>query len=116
MTLFTDPVQSGIERALVGVSLRERVTADNIANAMTPGFRAQRVDFESSLAQAMRAGRPDRAAITIRDTADAGKLDGNNVNLEDEVSEQTRGGLQYQALVAAANHKLGLLKTAIESR
>lgn len=114
--MFTDRVESGIERALQGASLRQRVTADNLANAMTPGYTARRVDFETSLGEAMRSGRPGDAAVTLRRTTDAPKLDGNNVAVEDEVIEQQRTGLQYQALVEAANHKLGLLKTAIESR
>lgn len=116
MTLFTDRVQSGVEHAMTAVSLRQRVTADNLANAMTPGYRAQRVDFEGSLADAMRAGRPESAATSLRTTSDAPKLDGNNVDLEEEVTEQLRTGLQYQALVQAANHKLNLLRTAIEGR
>ena len=115
-TVFTDRVESGIERALKGVSMRQKVTADNLANAMTPGYTARRVDFEASLGEAMRSGRPGSAEITLRRTTDAAKLDGNNVSLDEEVIEQQRTGMQYQALVEAANHKLGLLKTAIESR
>ena len=116
MTLFTDRVESGIERALTAVSLRQRVTADNLANAMTPGYTAQRVDFESSLSAALEAGRPQDATPTVVDSTEAAKLDGNNVDVEVEVTEQQRTGLQYTSLVEAANMKLGLLKTAIESR
>lgn len=116
MSLFTDRVEGGIERAMQGTSLRQRVTADNIANAMTPGYTAKRVDFEASLASAMADGRPGSAALAVTSTRDAAKLDGNNISIEDEVVEQQRSGLQFQALVEAANHKLGLLKTAIESR
>lgn len=116
MTLFTDRVESGIERALQGVSMRQRVTADNLANAMTPGYTAKRVAFEAQLGEAMRTGRAASAPVSVEHTTDAPKLDGNNVNIEQEVIEQQRTGLQYQALVEAANHKLGLLKTAIESR
>jgi len=115
MTLFTDRVESGIERALTAVSLRQRVTADNLANAMTPGYTAQRVDFEGSLSAALQAGRPQEALATVVDSTEAAKADGNNVDVEVEVTEQQRTGLQYAALVEAANMKLGLLKTAIGS-
>ena len=116
MTLFTDRVESGLERALGAVALRQRVTAGNLANAMTPGYVAQRVDFEASLAAALRDGRPEAATATVVNSTAAGKLDGNNVDLETEVTEQQRSGLQYAALVEAANVKLGLLKAAIEGR
>ena len=113
MSMFTDTVQSGVERALDAVAMRQRVTADNIANAMTPGYGAQRVDFEASLSAAMRSGEPEHAPVTVRGTGDAGRLDRNNVNLEQELQKEMRTGLQYQSLVEAANHKLGLLRTAI---
>ena len=116
MTLFTDRVQSTVERALDGTALRQKVTADNIANAMTPGYRAKRVDFEASLASALKAGRPEGAAPVVRDSGAGARLDGNSVRIEDEVQDQMKTGLTYQALVEAANHKLGLLRTAIEGR
>lgn len=116
MTLFTDRVQSTVERALDGTTLRQKVTADNIANAMTPGYRAKRVDFEASLASALKAGRPQEAGPVVRDSGYAPRIDGNSVRIEDEVQEQMKTGLTYQALVEAANSKLGLLRTAIEGR
>jgi len=116
MTIFTDRVQSTVERALDGTALRQRVTADNIANAMTAGYRAQRVDFEQSLSAALTLGRPELASAQIRDSGAAPRTDGNNVRIEDEVQEQMKTGLAYQALVEAASNKLGLLRTAIEGR
>jgi len=117
MTLFTDRVQATVEHALDGTSLRQRVTADNISNAMTPGFRAKRVDFEASLASALKAGRPQNAVTTVRDSGLAARVqDGNSVRMEDEMQEQMKTGLTYQALVEAANHKLGLLRTAVQGR
>lgn len=116
MSIFTDRVQATVERALDSSQLRQKVTADNIANAMTPGYRAQRVDFEASLASALRAGRPEDGRAVVRDSGGAPRLDGNSVRIEDEVREQMKTGLQYQALVEAASHKLALLRTAIEGR
>jgi len=116
MSLFTDPVQSAVERALDGTALRQRVTADNIANAMTPGYRAQRVRFEAALGRALDAGRPEAAVVQVHDSGAVARLDGNNVAMEDEVVDQVKTGLQYQALVEAASHKLGLLRIAIEGR
>lgn len=114
MTLFTDRVQGAVERALDGSALRQRVTADNVANAMTPGYTAQRVDFEASLAAALDAGKPEKAAVTLRNSTAAPRLDGNNVRVEDEMTGKT--SLLYSALVEAANHKFGLLRSAIEGR
>lgn len=114
MTLFTDPVESGLERALDGLSMRQQVTAQNIANAMTPGYHAQQVDFEASLADAMSAGDPASAQITVTDAGGTPRSDGNTVSMETETTTLLRTGLQYQAALDAVNYKLGVLRIAIE--
>jgi len=116
VTLFTDNIQSGLERALDAVSLRQRVTSDNLANAMTPGYRAQRVDFENALAGAIASGDPASSPVAVRDAGNPAREDGNSVIVEDEAATLMRSGLQYQALVEATTYKLGLLRTAISGR
>ncbi len=114
MTLFTDNVTAAIERGLAGVSERQRVTANNLANAETPGFTAGQVDFEANLADALDKGDPAAAAISLSATGDAPGINGNNVNVAGESTSLIRSGLQYDALVSALNYKLGLLQTAVK--
>ena len=116
MTLFTDSVTAAYERGLTGVTERQRVTANNIANAATPGFIASKVDFEANLAAALEHGDPSRAGATISASGDAPGIDGNNVSVENEMTTMIRSGLQFDALVSALNYKFGLLRTAISSR
>ena len=114
MTLFTDNVTAAIERGLAGVTERQRVTANNLANAETPGFIAGQVDFESNLADALAGGDPASAAISMSATTDAAGVNGNNVNVAGESTSLIRSGLQYDALVSALNYKLALLQTAVK--
>ena len=51
--VFSTNSLTAIEVALDGVAERQRVTAHNIANVNTPGFRSARVEFESELARAL---------------------------------------------------------------
>jgi two-component system chemotaxis response regulator CheY len=44
-----DGVGGVLASALDGISARQNVIADNIANVDTPGFRASTIDFETSL-------------------------------------------------------------------
>jgi flagellar basal-body rod protein FlgB len=112
--LFTDRIEAGLERALDGVSMRQRVTAKNIANSMTPGYHAQRVDFEQSLASAISSGDdPSQAAISISDSGGTPGPDGNTVVMEHEVTDLQRASLQYQAVIDAVNFKLGVLGKAV---
>ena len=114
MTLFTDNVTAAIERGLAGVTERQRVTANNLANAETPGFTAGQVDFESNLADALTKGDPGSATIELSATTDAPGINGNNVNVAGESTSLIRSGLQYDALVSALNYKLGLLQIAVK--
>ena len=114
MTLFTDGVQSALERAMDGVMLRQRVAAQNVANVMTPGFTAQQVSFEDNLAAALSGGLdPGRASLDVTASSAPADERGNNVDLVSENTTLMRSGLQYEALVQATNYRFTVLKTAL---
>jgi len=110
--LFTDTTTWALEHALNAVAERQRASANNIANAATPGFRAERVDFEEALGQALRSGNTD-ARISVRGANGAPGINGNDVSLEEESSLLLRTEILYEALIAAENYKLGLARTAM---
>ncbi len=114
MTLFTDGVQSALERAMDGVMLRQRVSAQNIANVMTPGYKASHVSFEDNLAAALRLGTdPGSTALDVLPTDAQPDARGNNVDIVGENTTLMRSGLQYEALVQAANYRFTVLHTAL---
>lgn len=112
--MFDDGVTLALGRALDAVALRQRVNANNIANVMTPGFRAQKVEFEQALAGALAGGDPTSAQASIVETGAGAREDGNNVELEVEQGSLLRSGLQYQAVAQAVSFKDALLRTAIK--
>jgi len=114
VSLFDDGATLALGRALDGVSLRQRVTADNVANVMTPGFRAQKVDFEDSLASAVSRGDPTAARSSVTGTGAAAREDGNNVEIDRETTTLMRSGVQYQALAQALSFKFSVLHSAIK--
>jgi flagellar basal-body rod protein FlgB len=112
--LFTDSVQSALERAMDGVALRQRVSSQNVSNAMTPGYQAQRVEFEGALSAALSDGTsPADVTPTVSGTGAPSKEDGNNVELETEATGLVRDGLQFEALVHATNYRLNVLRAAV---
>lgn len=114
MALFTDTTQAAIDRALDGVAFRQRMAAQNVANIMTPGYRAQKVQFEDALTSAVaRGGNPLQAELSVVDGGGAAREDGNTVSLEAEQQTLMTSGLQYQALVDATNFKLNVIRAAI---
>jgi flagellar basal-body rod protein FlgB len=110
--LFTDTTTWALEHALNAVAERQRAASNNIANAVTPGFRAQRVDFEDALDGALRSQSSD-AAISYRRANTPVGINGNDVSLEEESSLLLRTEILYEALIAAENYKLGIMRTAM---
>jgi flagellar basal-body rod protein FlgB len=116
MTLFTDGVQSALERAMDGVMLRQRVAAQNIANVMTPGYKAEKVSFEDNLTSALQVGAdPGDVALDVLPTDAPADARGNNVDIVGENTTMVRSGLQYEALIQAANYRYNVLHTALRS-
>lgn len=103
--------------ALSGLSQRQRVTADNIANINTPGFLAGRVDFESSLRGALRSGEtPMVGASTTARSMEPTNTNGNNVNLDAETLIASETGLRYQLALNALDGKYNTLRIAMRTQ
>ena len=108
-------VEGVLHSALRGLSLRQRTIADNIANIETPRFLAGTVDFESQLRDAVRAGRTPTDAPTTARSLQPTRIDGNNVNLDEETLSAQETGLRYELAITALTNKFNGLRTAMGS-
>src|SRR5689334_23452195 len=91
-----DLTMQAIQASLDGLAARQRVTAQNLANSETPGYTAQNVSFEDSLASAVSAGDPSQASVTTGFTSDPVDTNGNNVSVDGETLSLIDTGLRYQ--------------------
>jgi flagellar basal-body rod protein FlgB len=113
----SDTTMAAAEYALRGLALRADVHAHNVANVNTPGFRAQRVDFESALHHALASKDPQMAGDpeVLPEEGLANGQD-NTVTLETEVVGMMKTSLLRDAMVNAYNFKVGVLRAAIGGR
>jgi len=107
-----------VERSLAGASQRQEVLANNLANANTAGFKRSDVDFESSLASALGSGNPAAAVAGVSfqpkvDNASPTQADGNNVNMETEMSGLTENAVEYETLTEIEKNRMAMLSSAI---
>jgi len=129
-SLFNDNTSQVLHTALDGLARRQQVTANNIANAETPGFKASIVTFESRL-QAFLPGathdlvmaqthpahlsaqaQPDGPQVVeLRDTF--GRNDRNNVDIDREMVTLAETSATYNAITRLVARRLGMLKAAI---
>lgn len=113
----TDTTMSVIEYAIRGLTLRNEVTANNIANAEVPGFHGSEVAFEATLQRALQSSNIDRVGSPqIQATGAPAGANGNNVQLEKEMVEMMRTNLLQGAMINAFNFKIGILQSAIGVR
>jgi flagellar basal-body rod protein FlgB len=114
-----DLTTRALEAALDCASTQHRVSANNLANIETPGYRAKRVTFEDRLARAVRAeqaGRPGALASVqpeLSGTGDKTGPDGNNVSIEGEMLVLGEAAGRYQMLTRLLDRKLQMVGTAI---
>jgi flagellar basal-body rod protein FlgB len=112
--VLDDIASLALQTAVAGLGVRQQVTANNIANLETPGFAASNVSFEASLADAIASGDPAQAAISVDVSGQLPGLNGNNVNLSQQIVTATQTGLQEQLLTGALTSKFGLISTVLK--
>lgn len=114
--MLDDIASLTLQTAVTGLGLRQRVTADNIANLETPGFRARSVQFEASLADAVSQGEPADTTITTAIDPELPGLtvNGNTVSLDDQLVTATKTQLQQQLVYGGLTSKYGLISTVLK--
>lgn len=122
----------GIHQYSVGVrERRAEVLASNIANADTPGYKAQDLSFEDALASATQ-GRgfnlsktSDRHIAGFKDfNTDLGYRvpnqpdtgDGNTVDVQTERSNFMENSMEYQASLSFLSSKIQTMRKAIKGQ
>lgn len=111
-----DNTQLALESAMSGSMLRQSLLANDLANADTPGFQPQDVNFQQTLASAMASGQSP-TAVTYTPFTDhtVNSQDGNGVNSDTVNAEIAENGLLYQDLVQIAAAREGILETAMNT-
>jgi flagellar basal-body rod protein FlgB len=97
--------------ALDAIQARSQVIANNIANQGTPGFQANVVTFESSLAGALDHGGVASASVVPEGLPSA--TDGNNVDLSAEMSLLSQTNLENQSVANSLDSQFTTLSSAI---
>ncbi|NJM51334.1 MAG: hypothetical protein HC843_11080 [Sphingomonadales bacterium] len=97
-----------ILKAMDGLSMRAQATAQNIANANSPGYRPIRVSFEETLkAAAGRSAEDVRAvqpALVMAETIDGS----HDLRIDLELATATRTAGRYGTLAELLNRRLQL--------
>ncbi|MFH5824905.1 flagellar basal body rod protein FlgB [Georgenia sp. AZ-5] len=112
--MFDSVTAVALDSALDSLAARQRAVANNIANVSTPGYTAQRVQFEEALSRSVAAGDGEAVATTER-SLEPTQLNGNNVNLDTETLSNVETVLRYQFATQAAGGEARSLRAAMRT-
>lgn len=125
-----EPLLPVLERALDVNLLRQQVIANNIANADTPNYKRWDVIFANKLSEVTESDNKLALAQTnprhiniknkyeieptlIQVNQSSSRNDGNNVDIESELVQQTETLLNYNFLTRLVTDHLDMLRIAI---
>ena len=113
--MFDDISSSSLRVAVAGLAARQSAIANNIANIETPGYQARKVKFEEALSSAVKNGRsPSSVAPSVHDSLEPTRLNGSNVNLDEESLSHIDTTMRYQLTLRALDGKYSLIRDAIK--
>ncbi len=137
MKLLNNPSFQRLEGAIEAAEMRQRVIANNIANAETPHFKRSEVLFETMLEQSLsrkskmlitgkrtdtrhfmvgsQVSRQPEAKVTT-DPSTAMGINGNNVDMDAEMSLLAKNQLVHSFYAQQINHDIKMMNIAIEGR
>lgn len=126
-----------LEKSLDATALRQKVIANNIANADTPNFKRSEVKFEQLLQNELNARGRSRLGgvrtherhipigpISVSQVQPSVMMDErtivhnnlNNVDIEVEMAQLAKNQIAYNTLIQQVNHELKQIRTAIGGR
>ena len=115
---------------LDGLGRRQQASSNNIANIDTPGYVRQEVNFETELQRMFGRGSKQLAAtdpkhfsggsslrnqlgLDPQQLLSSSRMDGNSVDIDQEMITLTETQMRYQAASQALSKKLGTIRTVI---
>src|SRR5262245_33250722 len=108
MRMMLDGIYTRVEQYMDLLSARQRVSAANIANADTPGYRARDVDFQAALGSRLASSRPvvrEVDGLPVRN-------DGNNVSLDREARQLAENALRFNIAANLLRSRIRMIRSA----
>ena len=92
------------------LSARQKLVASNVANADTPGYKTEDLNFQSGLQALMDGHSPQLVQVTGLPS----KNDGNNVDLDREARLLAENAMRFSAATNMMRSQIQTIKEAIK--
>lgn len=105
-----DRLTDNIERYMDLLATRQKLVTSNIANADTPGYKTQDINFQSDFQSLIDSGSVHPTQVSGLPT----RNDGNNVDLDREARMLAENALRFSVASNLMRSQLQLVKSAIK--
>ncbi|WP_080874764.1 flagellar basal body rod protein FlgB [Oceanobacillus timonensis] len=126
MNLFSGTIDQ-LENSIQYASAKNNAISNNISNADTPNYKADQVTFKSALENEMAglqtkttnerhlnsSGEDNKPYRISKDTSTTYNHNGNNVDMDKEMSELAKNQIYYNSLIDRMNGKFNSLQSVI---
>ena len=108
--VMLDGITGNLERYMDLLSARQRLVASNLANADTPGYRTQDIDFQREFLSMVEGGTPD----VMQPAGLEEKPDGNNVSVDREARLLSENAIRFNLASTLVRSELKMVRNAIQ--
>ncbi|GGP12355.1 flagellar basal body rod protein FlgB [Oceanobacillus neutriphilus] len=126
MDLFSGTINQ-LESSIQYASAKNNAISNNISNADTPNYKAEKVSFKSALENEMgvlQAKKTNARHLDfnesenkpfriMKDSSTTYNHNGNNVDIDKEMSELAKNQIYYNSLIDRMNGKFSSLQSVI---
>ena len=109
-----DQLGGNLEHYMDLLSARQKLVAGNIANADTPGYKTQDIDFQSEFESLMQGPNANQAPRPFDVEGLKVKNDGNNVSIDREARLLSENALRFSFASQLLRHELSAMRSAIQ--
>ena len=110
-----------LKKGLDASALRQRVTAQNVSNINTPGFKRSTVSFEENLNQVLkqkdslnrRVSVGEVNARVVKDQRTTMRSDQNNVDIDIEMLTLSSNQIKYNSMIQLLSDRYGMMRYVI---
>ena len=114
----TTPLSDALGRYLDLTGEQMKLTASNMANVDTPGFKTQGFDFEQEFAQQLNGSSELDGSVAIQAQDVDGLVarpDGNNVSMDREGIQLAKSQMQFRMGVQLLKNEFSTVMSAIHA-
>jgi flagellar basal-body rod protein FlgB len=110
MLAVINQLTDNLERYMDLLSTRQKLVTSNIANADTPGYKTQDLNFQSEFQSMMDGQSPQPVQVSGLPT----KNDGNNVDLDREARLLAENAMRFSVASNLMRSQIQTIKEAIK--